>query len=274
MKNIRPFHTTVRIALLFIVFFAVPVLSSFLPVEAYFQKWIAVIILVLLSYFLYKKEGRNLSALGLQIATSRFRYFPIGLIIGIAVFCTLLFFQKLYNGIGISLNPDARYPLVLLGLLLALPGVLMEELIFRGYCFQKAIGATGFNRANFLFAFLFVVWHWVALNAWGNYAVMLSLFTTAFGHFLFATAFRRSGTLWFPIGIHLGNNWAARNLFGYQMAGSSDAKYDAVYMLSDQGQVHSTFHTVTSYLITFGVFLLFSALISWWHGNKPADIHT
>jgi membrane protease YdiL (CAAX protease family) len=37
------------------------------------------------------------------------------------------------------INPNADYGLIAKGLLLALPGVLMEEIIFRGYCLTKAL---------------------------------------------------------------------------------------------------------------------------------------
>ena len=36
--------------------------------------------------------------------------------------------------------------------------------------------------------------------------------TIPVGHLLFATALLKSKTLFFPIGIHLGNNWATRHL--------------------------------------------------------------
>ena len=42
---------------------------------------------------------------------------------------------------------------------------------------------------------------------------MTVLLITGLGHILYATAFLKSKTLYFPIGIHLGNNWV--NLFVY-----------------------------------------------------------
>jgi hypothetical protein len=86
---------------------------------------------------------------------------------------------------------------------------------------------------------------------------MLSLVTTAFGHLLFAVAITRSKTLFLPIGIHLGNNWAQRNLFSFQEMGTAvntaPAK-DSLFRIKTSATEFSTFHTVGSYLITFACF--------------------
>jgi membrane protease YdiL (CAAX protease family) len=190
-------------------------------------------------------------------------YIPLGLFIGIVFFCMLFFFQKLYNGLSISVNPKANYGLIVTGLALALPGVLMEELIFRGYCLQKTVHQIGAVRANILFAFFFVAWHWLAFNAWGNWGLMLSLITTGFGHVFFSVALSRSQTLFFPIALHLGNNWASRNLFALNMGETVDPKQanDSFFLISTPAVQFSTTHVVIGYAITIGCFFISIATI-------------
>jgi hypothetical protein len=91
--------------------------------------------------------------------------------------------------------------------------------------------------------------------------MMLSLITTGFGHLFFALGIRRTGTLWFPIAAHLGNNWASRNIFGYSMTGGKVTGSDSIFMLSGGNANAGTTHVILSYLITIGIFLLFTWLL-------------
>jgi membrane protease YdiL (CAAX protease family) len=252
-----------KILFYFVIAFAIPVAASLLPLDQLLQKCIAVMLLFLFTYFLYKKEGKTVSALGINGRWENLRYIPLGLLSGILFFCLLFFFQKLYNGLSISVNPNANYGFIITGLALALPGVLMEELIFRGYCLQKTVLKIGAVRANILFAFLFIVWHWLAFNAWGNWGLMLSMITTGFGHVFFAVAFSRSQTLLFPIALHLGNNWASRNLFSLNMGQIVNPKQtsDSLFLISAPAAQFSTPHVVIGYAITIGCFCISIAII-------------
>ena len=112
-------------------------------------------------------------------------------------------------------------------------------------------------QANLIFAAIFIVYHWIALNAWGNYGLMLGLFTTGFGHILFAVALLKSKTLYFPIGIHLGNNWAQRHLFSANMGGiNENPSNDTLFILSSTNQDTSLLHIISSYGISIAFFLL------------------
>jgi membrane protease YdiL (CAAX protease family) len=253
----------IKILLYFAIFFAIPVAASFLPLEQSVRNWIVVAVLFVLTYLLYRKEGKSLAALGITAKWKNLRFIPLGLFAGIGFFCMLLFFQKLFNGLSISINPNADYGLIAKGLLLALPGVLMEEIIFRGYCLHKSVYHIGPVKANLLFAFFFIAWHWLAFNAWGNWGLMLSLFTTGFGHVFFAVALGRSQTLFFPIGLHLGNNWAQRNLFSLNMGEIVDPKRanDSLFLTSAPASQFSTGHVVTAYAITFACFIISTVTI-------------
>ncbi|MES2328492.1 MAG: CPBP family intramembrane glutamic endopeptidase [Bacteroidota bacterium] len=265
-----------KILVYFAIFFAIPVATSFLPLDEFTRNSLAVLILFLLTWLLYKKEGKTLAALGLTLKAKTLRFLPLGLLVGILFFCVLLFFQKIYNGLSITLNPHADYTLIATGLLLALPGVLMEELIFRGYCLHKAVYQAGPVKANLLFAFFFIVWHWLAFNAWGNVGLMLSLMTTGFGHILFAAALGRSKTLFFPIAIHLGNNWASRYLFALNMGGIVDPKKasNSLFLTSAQPTQFSNMHVVGGYLISITCFIICTAMILLLFRKKAAPEHT
>lgn len=262
----------IKILLYFAVFFAIPVAASFLPLEQSIRNWLVVVVLFLLTWLLYRKEGKSLAALGITARWKNLRFIPLGLLGGIIFFCMLLFFQKLFNGLSISVNPNADYGLIAKGLLFAFPLVLMEEIIFRGYSLHKATYQIGPIKANLLFAFFFIAWHWLAFNAWGNWGLMLSLFTTGLGHVFFAVALGRSQTLFFPIGLHLGNNWASRNLFAMSMGQivNPTQANDSLFLSSAPNVEFSTMHIIGSYLITVVCFFISTGIILLLFKRKPA----
>jgi membrane protease YdiL (CAAX protease family) len=94
-----------------------------------------------------------------------------------------------------------------------LPAVFHEELLFRGYPFQKLW------RMNRLLAVAFTSIVFAALHG-GNHAVsglaMINLFLAGI---LLALAYARYERLWFPIGIHLAWNLLSGPILGYNVSG-------------------------------------------------------
>jgi membrane protease YdiL (CAAX protease family) len=256
-------------AIVFIALFAIVILLS-IVVHTEWANHLKAGVVLLGIWFLYRLEGKNLSELGL---TGRsFYLLPIGLLIGIVYFSVLFGLQMVRNDIKIEFNNQFNGLLIFNGLLFLLGSVLIEEFIFRGYCFKKTYQELGIAKANWIFAFLFIVYHWMALNAWGNWGMMLGLITTGFGHLLFATAFVQSRTLFLPIGIHLGNNWAQRHFFSIKSMGVGDSSSleDSLFSITVANQNDSTFHTIGSYLVTFTCSLFATYLIwKWYNRNTP-----
>lgn len=94
-----------------------------------------------------------------------------------------------------------------------IPAAVHEELLFRGYAFQKL---HRWNRdiALFLIALVFA-----ALHA-NNVAVsMLGLLNIFLGGILLGLAYERYGRLWFPIGLHLAWNVMSGPILGHEVSG-------------------------------------------------------
>jgi len=94
-----------------------------------------------------------------------------------------------------------------------LPAVCHEELLFRGYPFQK-IWRTHRLAAVLLSSLVFAVLH-APNNAISSLA-MINLFLAGI---LLALAYVRYERLWFPIGIHLGWNLLSGPILGYNVSG-------------------------------------------------------
>ncbi len=205
-----------KIFIVFITFFLIVVFLSMVFGYQTLGGYIAPCLLLLITWWLYKNEGSSLSALGLTLTKRNLGFLPIGLLVGIVLYAVGMYAAILYQGLEISFNKNADYTIIAGGLFFFIQGVMNEELIFRGYCFKKTVEVYGVAKANIVFAILFLIWHWISWDAWGNYGLMLSAITVCFGHLLFATSLLRSGTLFLAIGIHLGNNWAVKHFAAYE----------------------------------------------------------
>lgn len=94
-----------------------------------------------------------------------------------------------------------------------LPAVFHEELLFRGYPFQKIWRQHRF-AAVLLSSLVFA-----ALHAGNNAFSLLAMANLFFAGILLALAYARYERLWFPIGIHLGWNLLSGPILGYNVSG-------------------------------------------------------
>jgi membrane protease YdiL (CAAX protease family) len=94
-----------------------------------------------------------------------------------------------------------------------LPAVFHEELLFRGYPFQKIW------RSHRLGAVLFSSFVFAALHAGNNAFSLLAMTNLFLAGILLALAYARYERLWFPIGIHLGWNLLSGPILGYNVSG-------------------------------------------------------
>jgi membrane protease YdiL (CAAX protease family) len=94
-----------------------------------------------------------------------------------------------------------------------LPAVFHEELLFRGYPFQKIW------KSHRVAAILFSSVVFAALHAGNNAFSLLAMTNLFFAGILLALAYARYERLWFPIGIHLGWNLLSGPILGYNVSG-------------------------------------------------------
>ena len=111
--------------------------------------------------------------------------------------------------------------------------------------------------ANLIFSILFMLIHVLDENVINNIGMIVFLtITIPIGHLLFATALLKSTTLFFSIGIHLGNNWATHHLISNSNSG------DSFLYISNIAR----FDTWTPFLMTifiFNGFFLLMTLVIW-----------
>lgn len=94
---------------------------------------------------------------------------------------------------------------------------LAEELVFRGYPFQRLIEATGPTAATVLMAIFFGLEHMSNTNA-----SLTSVLVTMLAGVLLSIAYLRTRALWLPWGLHLAWNLSMGGFFGLPVSGSTD----------------------------------------------------
>lgn len=94
-----------------------------------------------------------------------------------------------------------------------IPAAVHEELLFRGYPFQKLL------RWNRAFALVFIAFIFAALHANNTAVTVLGLANVFLGGILLGLAYERYHRLWFPIGLHLAWNLMTGPVLGHEVSG-------------------------------------------------------
>ena len=99
-------------------------------------------------------------------------------------------------------NHDFRPDLALWSLSFLLTSNAVEELVFRGYSFERMISAIGLWPAQVITALIFAVYH--VLHGWSWNAALVG---TTLGSILFGLVFVRWRSVPAALGVHAAGNW-------------------------------------------------------------------
>ena len=99
--------------------------------------------------------------------------------------------------------------------------VLAEELLFRGFIFQRLISGFGEWPAQIIVALLFLLTHSANLGISGPTKIfaIINIFTASL---LFGMAYLRTGSLIMPIAIHFSANVMQGSILGFSVSGNEE----------------------------------------------------
>jgi len=258
---LNKYSTGSRFVLALILFALALFLSGLInkgAIKEYFP-YTAAICLLIATWLLYKTDSKSLRFIGLNLSLRNISFLPLGLIIGAFALLAAKYARTLYTGELFAISESVDYSTILYALYFILPTVAVEEFLFRGYLFKKTIEISNVIVANVIFSILFMLIHVLDENAMNNKGMIIFLIISIpVGHLLFATALLKSKTLFFPIGLHLGNNWATRHLIT-----SSDSGDSILYTVNNVS--FDTWPAFIGFILIFnGVFLFVTFLIWKW----------
>lgn len=170
--------------------------------------------------YLDRERGSTLAAMGLPLRKGWLRESLLGAAIAFGLITLAASAIAVFGHIEMHmiLNRVAERRLVEITILL-LFGAMMEELMFRGYPFQRLVDAVGKTGAILLFSALFGFVHLNNPNAGGF--LSWGFFNTIAIGVVFAIAYLKFRTLWLPWGMHFGWNFSLGVIYGLPVSGLS-----------------------------------------------------
>ncbi len=186
--------------------------------EALFRPSLAALLLVVFSWLLTvgnQVESHRIAAQGLPLLPGWGRQFVVGCGLGCCLVLVAVLPVAVWGHVSFHSTVNAHSMLrVLIVCIILITGSLAEELMFRGYPFQRLVEAIGSAGAITVFAIMFGLVHLSnpGSNVWGL------LNTVAIGVFL-SVAFLQTRALWLPWGFHFGWNATMGLLLGLPVSG-------------------------------------------------------
>lgn len=164
-------------------------------------------------------EGLPWRALGLTFHAQWIRDVFVGSLIGIASLALGVGIAAVSGGLKFAMNTDAapsRVATIVIGSgILFLVAALAEEAAFRGYPLQTLTRAKLAWLGVLLTSVPFALGH--LLNP--NVVPGATFANTTLAGIWLAVAYLKTRSLWFPLGVHWGWNWALGSLFGLPVSG-------------------------------------------------------
>jgi uncharacterized protein len=186
--------------------------------EAIFRPVLVALLLGSFSWLLTvgdRVENHRIAAQGLPLSSDWARQFCAGCTIGLLLVIVAVIPVAIGgNVVFLTVLTLHSLPRVAVVVIVLISGALAEELMFRGYPFQRLVAGIGGAAAIVLFSVLFGVVH---LSNPG--ASVWSLINTVAIGVLFAMAYLRTGALWLPWGIHFAWNAALGLILGLPVSG-------------------------------------------------------
>ncbi|BCL27958.1 lysostaphin resistance A-like protein [Streptomyces aurantiacus] len=158
-------------------------------------------------------EQRPVSELDLGAARSGLR---VGVLVGLGLFGATLALVALFGGYGTKGGVSVGGAVTILGMMAGT--AVVEELLFRGIVFRLVEDLAGTRGALVVSGLLFGALHLVNSGAtvWGALAISVE------AGLMLGAAYVATRTLWLPIGLHFGWNFALSGIFGVTVSGNED----------------------------------------------------
>jgi membrane protease YdiL (CAAX protease family) len=155
--------------------------------------------------------GTRFASVGLVVSGRSCRDFGFGLGGGAFMLGLVAFVVWTCGGFDLIETQNGVAAVLAKGAWMFLGIALSEEIMFRGYAFQRAIRGMGTIGAQLVFAVLFVVVH-LPNQGMSGATLVLAMLSIFLASLMFGYCYLRTNSLALPIGLHMGWNWAQSSL--------------------------------------------------------------
>lgn len=183
--------------------------------------WQQLILIAVASVICQALRHMPISDLTGKFNIARIREFFIGLLTGAALMLLPALVLTLTGYLHWQLNAFS-FSTILYGFSIYLWAAVAEELLFRGFIFQRFLDAFGQWPAQLIVAALFLLTH---INNPGMTGIVKTLaFINIFiASIMFGLAFIKTKSLAMPIGLHFMANYMQGTILGFGVSGESEA---------------------------------------------------
>ena len=150
-----------------------------------------------------------------------FRDLGLGGLIGAALMLVPAFFLGITGLVHWQWNLNGSFSLIS-GLLLFAGVAIAEELLFRGFIFQRLLTGIGNWAAQLVVAVFFLLTHLNNPGMTGGVKILAGI-NIFLASILFGLAFLRTRSLAMPLGIHFVANWVQGGLLGFGVSGEEQS---------------------------------------------------
>jgi membrane protease YdiL (CAAX protease family) len=208
-------------------------------------------------------------SLGLVPTRVRVGELLFGFVLSVVLFAELALVRGASVGAGWTFAGSDAVAGACAGIIIAFLLFFPEELLFRGYAFQRLVKAFGAWPAIWTSSALFGVYHVVGSGMWGIGA-FFTFAMPALGGVVLGWAAVRSHGLALPIGLHLGGNWVQASVFSFQLRGdASSAALWTASLTETQAQTLYAPELVTH--LPFIVAMLIAAIAVRWTSGRNQE---
>ncbi|MGH8029410.1 MAG: lysostaphin resistance A-like protein [Arenimonas sp.] len=179
----------------------------------------APVVMVLLATWICTRLRReSLASVGLRMDRRWAREFAWGCALGFGALLLAAGLIFAIGGVRFEVDPARSVGNMAFGLYLFVSVAVLEELMFRGFLFQRLVAGIGAWPTQVALAALFAIAHWGNPGMEGATKVWASI-DIALAAIMLGLAFLRTRSLALPIGLHLGWNWTQGHLLGFGVSG-------------------------------------------------------
>ncbi|WP_158542186.1 CPBP family intramembrane glutamic endopeptidase [Pedobacter chinensis] len=215
-------------------------------------------IALLMSWAFLRLENRSLVSIGFWPKDKNtIADFFGGLGIGIMMLIFTFILTILLTKDNWKLNTHINLIFVIITFLMCLWSAFVQEFVFRGYPFQELLKNYRSWVAQLLIAIPFGLMH--INKGMETNDIILVMLSTGAGSVLFGLAYIKTKNLMFPIGIHLGWNYAQELI-----PRTTGGKNSALVIIIDSHTTYNMFNVSFPYFL-----IILIAIIAIWKIKKP-----
>ncbi|MCP3103031.1 CPBP family intramembrane metalloprotease [Myxococcus sp. K15C18031901] len=248
---------------------------SLLPVEvrrALPQPHWAFIGTLFASWVCVRLEREPLASLGLKLDGRWGREVSVGTLGGVVLLGLVVGAVWLAGGFSLARTPNAGLGVIGRAAWMMIGVALFEELLFRGYLFQRLIRGVGSWWAQGLMALVFCLAHPFG----GEMSALmrtLAMVNTFLAGLMLGLCYVRTTSLALPVGVHLGWNWLM-NCLGFGVSGNDlGGMWKPVFNGMPVWLTGGDYGLEASVVCTGGLVLTVLAL-ALWKGPRPRGATT